>query len=75
MYCCLCFSFFCNVSFLFIFYYILYDFNVMYDFLIKKKIKIVEIEFFFVSGVIFCLDIIIKKFNIDFLNLLNFYFF
>lgn len=49
MYCCLCFSFLCDVSFLFIFYYSLYDFNVILDFLIKK-IKIVEIEFFFDSG-------------------------
>lgn len=74
MHCCLCFSFFCNVSLLFIFYHIPYDFNVTYDSLIKKKIKTVETEFLFVSGAIFCPDIITKKSNTDFLNSLNLYF-
>lgn len=49
MHCCLCFSFLCDVSLLFIFYHSPYDFNVTYDSLIKK-IKTVETELLFDSG-------------------------
>lgn len=69
MHCCLCFSFLCDVSLLFIFYHSPYDFNVTYDFLIKK-LKLSKQNFSLIVA-IFCPEIITKTSNYRFLEVIK----
>lgn len=69
MHCCLCFSFLCDVSLLFIFYHSPYDFNVTYDSLIKK-LKLSKQNFSLIVA-IFCPEIITKTSNYRFLEVIK----